>query len=74
MKRPHKKPKLSKKNSNICHLRLFVLKKQYHIRGISNNWFRSYLSDTAQFVSINGFNSDYKTVNYVIQNNIKLAT
>ena len=36
----------------------------YGIRGISNNWFRSYLSDRPQFVSINGFNSDYKTLKY----------
>ena len=34
------------------------------IRGISNDRFRSYLSDRSQFVSINGFNSDYKTIKY----------
>ena len=36
----------------------------YGIRGISNDCFRSYLSDRSQFVSINGFNSDYKTIKY----------
>ena len=36
----------------------------YGIRGISNDWFRSYLSNRSQFVSINGFNSDYKTIKY----------
>ena len=36
----------------------------YGIRGISNDWFRSYLSDRSQFVSINGFNSDLKTIKY----------
>ena len=36
----------------------------YGIRGISNDWLRSYLSDRTHFVSVNGFNSDYKTVKY----------
>lgn len=34
----------------------------YGIRNISNNWFRFYLSDRFQFVSINDFTSDYKTI------------
>ena len=37
---------------------------QYSITGNSNDSFRSFLSDGTQFVSINGFNSDYKTVKY----------
>ena len=36
----------------------------YGTRGISNDWLRSYLSDTTQFVSINVSSSDYKTVKY----------
>ena len=41
-----------------------LLKKldQYGIRDISNDWFRSYLSDRSKF--INGFNSDYRTIKY----------
>ena len=38
----------------------------YGIRSTANDWFRSYLSYRTKFVSINGFNSDYKTVKYVI--------
>ena len=30
----------------------------YGIRGISNNWFRSYLSNCKQFVSIDGYDSE----------------
>ena len=36
----------------------------YGIRGISNDWFRTYLSDRSQLVSINGLNSEYKTIQY----------
>ena len=34
------------------------------IRGIANDWFRSCLEDKTQFVSINNFNFDYKTIKY----------
>ena len=30
----------------------------YKIRGVYNDWFKSYLSDRKQFVSIKGYNSD----------------
>ena len=46
----------------------------YGIRGISNNWFRSYLSDRSQLVSINGFNSDYKTIKYGVPQGSVLGT
>ena len=36
----------------------------YGIRGITNYWLWSYLSDRTQFLSINGLNSDYKIVKY----------
>ena len=35
----------------------------YGIRGVCNDWFKSYLSDRQQFVSINGYNSDSMAVN-----------
>ena len=34
------------------------------IRNISNDWFKSYLTDRSQSASINGFNSDCKTVKH----------
>ena len=43
-----------------------LLKKldYYGVRGLANKWFRSYLTNRQQFVSINGFNLSMKTVNY----------
>ena len=43
---------------------LLLLKTLYHygIRGKANEWFWSYLSNRSQFVSINGFDSEAKTV------------
>ena len=41
-----------------------ILKKldHYGVRGISNKWFESYLTDRKQFVSINGFNSNISII------------
>ena len=43
-----------------------LLKKLYHygIRGSLNEWFRSYLTNRKQFVSVLGFNSDVSTINH----------
>jgi len=43
-----------------------LLKKleYYGIRGITNDWFKSYLTDRKQFTSINGFKSKYNTMKY----------
>ena len=43
-----------------------LLDKLYHygIRGLSNKWFKSYLSDRTQFVSINGFDSPKMTLKH----------
>ena len=42
-----------------------LLKKLYHygIRGKATEWFNLYLSNRSQFVSINGFVSEAKTIN-----------
>ena len=57
---------LEKAFDTVSHDILLEKLDHYGIRGISNDWFRSYLSDRSQFVSINGFNSDYKTIKYGI--------
>ena len=35
----------------------------FGIRKVSNDWFKSYLSNRNQYVSINGFNSGLTTIN-----------
>ena len=55
---------LEKAFDTVSHDILLEKLNYYGIRGIANIWFRSYLSDRTQLVSINGFNSDYKTVKY----------
>ena len=55
---------LEKAFDTVNHNILLDKLDHYGIRGISNYWFRSYLSDRSQFVSISGFNSDYKTVKH----------
>ena len=53
---------LEKAFDTVSHDILLEILDHYGVRGISNDWFRSYLSDRSQFFSINGFNSDYKTI------------
>ena len=35
----------------------------YGIRGISNDWFKSYLANRNQYISINGYESGLVTLN-----------
>ena len=45
----------------------------YGIRGIANEWFKSYLSNRFQFVSINGFKFDHQNIECGFINDLKFA-
>ena len=42
---------------------LLARRNHYGIRGVSNDWFRSYLSDLQQYVSINSYDSGLTKLN-----------
>ena len=54
---------LQKAFDTVDHKILLHKLEYYGIRGVCNDWFKSYLSDQKQFVSINGYNSDLMSVN-----------
>ena len=54
---------LKKAFDTVDHKILLKKLEYYGIRGLSNDWFRSYLTDRKQFVSINGYDSDMLGVN-----------
>ena len=53
---------LQKAFDTIDHQILLAKLNQYGIRGVSNNWFKSYLSNWNRYVSIDGFDSDLAAI------------
>ena len=54
---------LQKAFDTVDHQILLAKLSHYGIRGVSNDWFKSYLSNCSQYVSINGYNSALATIN-----------
>ena len=55
---------LQKAFDTVDHQILLAKLNHYGIRGVSNDWFKSYLSNRNQYVSINGFDSGRTTINW----------
>ena len=53
---------LQKAFDTVDHKILLHKLEYYEIRGVCNDWFKSYLSDCKKFVSINGYNFDLMPV------------
>ena len=54
---------LQKAFDNLDHQRLLVKLNHYGIHGVSNDWFKSYLSNRNQYVYINGYESGLAAIN-----------
>ena len=54
---------LQKAFDTLDHHILLATSNHYGIRGVSNDWFKSYLSNRNQYVSINGYESGLAAVN-----------
>ena len=54
---------LQKAFDTVDHQILLAKLNHYGIRGVSNDWFKSYLSNRSQYVSINGYESGLAAIN-----------
>ena len=57
---------LKKAFDTVDHQILLAKLNHYGIRGVSNDWFKSYLSNRSQHVSINGYDSGLAAINCVV--------
>ena len=55
---------LRKTFDTVDHQILLAKLNHYRIRGVSNDWFKSYLSNHNQYISINGYESGLAALNY----------
>ena len=54
---------LQKAFDTVDHQMLLAKLNHYGIRGVSNDWFKSYLSNHSQYVSVNGYDSGLAAIN-----------
>ena len=54
---------LQKAFDTVDHQILLAKLSHYEIRGVLNDWFKSYLSNRSQYVSINGYDSGLAAIN-----------
>ena len=57
---------LQKAFDTVDHQILLAKLNHYGIRGVSNDWFKSYLSNRNQYVIINGYESGLADLNFVL--------
>ena len=65
---------LQKVFDTVDHEILLAKRNHYGVRGVSNDWFRSYLSNRQQYISINGYGSGLLKINCGIPQGSVLGT